>query len=216
MRLGCTALAFPICVLAVACGGSTTPNGPSAVATPQEASITVSGSVRDATNNAPLGGADVQVATGPDALKGTVTDAAGNFSLSGLKLGVFTVRATRAGYEIAERTLSASSDVRLDLQLRPGASCRAMPPPTGLRASVQATRVTFTWNAVEGRYDYLLGFGPTPGSSETLLRGTTETSFIWRSPRAGTYYARIGTRSPDCPHTNWSNEITFTFPAATQ
>jgi hypothetical protein len=217
MRLGCAALAFPICVLAVACGGSTSPTGPSAVqvATPQTASITLSGSVRDASNNAPLPGTDVQIASGPDASKSTATDAAGNYTLTGLRLGVFTVRVTRAGYEIAERTLSASGDVRLDLQLRPGPSCRALPPPTGLRASVQTSRVTFSWNAVEGRYDYILGFGPTPGSTETLLRSTTDTSYLWRSPRPGTYYARVGTRSGDCTHTDWSNEITFTFGTAT-
>ena len=213
MRLGCSALAFSICVLTVACGGDTSPSGPSAVqvATPQAASITVAGSVRDATNSAPLAGADVQIASGPDLLKSTATDAAGNYSLTGLRLGVFIVRFTRAGYEIAERTLSASGDVRLDLQLRPGPSCRALPPPTGLRASLQVSRVTFNWSFVEGRYDYILGLGTTPGSSEILLRSTTETSFAWRSPRPGKYYARVGTRSGDCPHTDWSNEITFTF-----
>jgi hypothetical protein len=216
MRLGCAALAFSICVLAVACGGSTSPTGPSAVqvATPQTATIVLSGSVRDAGTNGPLGGADVQITSGPDASKSVATDAAGNFQLTGLRPGVFIVRVTRAGYEVAERTLSASNDVRLDLQLRAGPSCRALPAPTGLRALVQSTRVTFSWNEVEGRYDYLLGFGPEPGSTSTLLRGTTDNSYIWRSPRPGTYYARVGTRSPDCPHTDWSNEITFTFGSA--
>jgi hypothetical protein len=213
MRLCGAALVFSFCVLAAACGGSTTPTGPSAaqVPTPQTASITLTGSVRDASSNAPLGGADVQIATGPDAAKSTATDASGNYALAGLRLGVFTVRVTRAGYEIVERTLSASGDVRLDLQLRPGPSCTALPPPTGLRAQVQVSRVTFSWSAVEGRYDYIVGLGPAPGSAATLLRSTTDTSYIWRTPRPGTYYVRVGTRSGDCPHYDWSNEITFTF-----
>jgi hypothetical protein len=173
-------------------------------------SITLSGSVRDAQSSALLPGVEVQVTSGADASRSTTTEASGNYSLPSLKVGTFAVRFSRPGFEIVERVVSTSQDTRLDVQLRPGATCMALPTPTGLRVSVSGRRVRFEWNPVEGRYDYLVGVGTSPGSSATLSRSTTQTTYDWRNAPAGTYFARVGTRSGDCPHTGASNEITFT------
>lgn len=212
------ALEFPICILAfplwaltAACGGSTTPSAPSAVQLPwpESVTLTVSGSARDAESNAGIAGVQVQVASGPDLGKSTMTDAAGNYSLTGVKVGFFLVRFTHGGFEIVERTLSAMQDTRLDVRLRRGASCMAPPAPTGFRATVSGTRVTFAWTAVPTATSYLIVAGTAPGGSNTLSFTTTQTSYTWRGAARGTQYARVFARS-DCSHDTPSSEITFT------
>jgi hypothetical protein len=204
------AVIFPICVLAAACGGSTTPTGPSAVplVTPRTVTIKVSGTVRDAQTSAPIPGVQVQIASGPDITRSTTTDASGNYSLTGVKVGIFTLRFTQSGFEIAERSVNANQDARLDVQLRSGASCMAPPAPTGFRAVVSGTRVTFSWNAAPSATSYLIVAGTSPGSSNTLSFSTTQTTYQWRGAAKGTQFARVFARS-DCTHDTPSNEITF-------
>jgi hypothetical protein len=211
LRFPICILAFPVWILAAACGGSTAPAAPSAIQlSPVSASITVSGSVRDAQSNAGIGGAEVQVASGPDLGKSTTTDASGNYSLTGAKVGFFTVRFTHGGFEIVERSLSVLQDTRLDVQLRRGASCKAPPAPTNLRATVSGTRVSFSWNAAPSATTYLLVVGSSPGGSDALSFATNLTSYQWRgSGIKGTHYARVFART-DCTHDTPSSEVTFT------
>jgi hypothetical protein len=204
-------LTFPLWILAVACGGSTSPSAPSPVTlqTPSTVTISLSGSVRDAESNAGIAGAEVQIASGPDLLKATTSDPAGNFSMTGLRVGLFSVRFSRAGFETVERPLNALQDARVDVRLRRGASCIAPPAPTGLRAAVSGTRVSFSWSAVPSATNYLLVAGTAPGGSNTLSFSTNLTSYQWRGAAKGTQYARVFART-DCTHDTPSSEITFT------
>lgn len=210
------ALQFPICILAFsmwlfasACGGSTTPTAPTVELQPSSVTIRLSGSVRDAGNGAGIAGVDVQIAGGPDLTKATTTDAAGNYSMIGLRVGVFPVRFSRPGFETVERQLNALQDARLDVQLRQGGSCMAPPAATNLRATVSGTRVTFSWSAAPSATNYLLVAGTAPGSSNTLSFLTNLTKYEWRGAARGTQYARVFSRT-DCVHDTPSSEITFT------
>jgi hypothetical protein len=204
-------LVFPAWMLASACGGSTTPTGPSIVEQlqPSSATISLSGSVRDAGSGAGIGGVDVQIAGGPDLTKSTTTDPSGNYTMTGLRVGVYPVRFSRPGFETVERQLNALQDARLDVQLRQGGSCMAPPAPTNLRATVSGTRVTFTWTAAPSATNYLLVAGTSPGGSNTLTFQTTLTRYEWRSAARATQYARVFART-DCVHDTPSNEVTFT------
>jgi len=212
MRAGCAAGILILSLSATTCGGSTTPSSPTPVElSPVAASIVVSGTVREDQQNAGLSGVEVQIATGADAGRTTTTDASGNYSLGGLKLGLFTVRFSRPGFEILERTLSASTDTRLDVQLRRGPSCVALPAPTRLRATVVGNRVNFAWDPVAGATGYIvIRIGEAENSTVILTQNTPQTTFAWRNAPPGTYRGRVGARSSECPHVNWSNDVTFT------
>jgi hypothetical protein len=203
-------LAFSVWIFASACGGSTTPTAPSTtLLQPSSATITLSGSVRDAGSGAGIGAVDVQIAGGPDLTKATTTDAAGNYSMTGVRVGVFPVRFSRPGFETVERQLNALQDARIDVQLRQGGSCMAPPAPTNLRATVSGTRVTFSWAAAPSATNYLLVAGTSPGGSNTLSFLTSLTTYQWRGAARGTQYARVFAKT-DCVHDTPSSEVTFT------
>jgi len=149
------------------------------------------------------------VASGPDVEKFATTDASGNYSLPGLKVGAFVVRFTRADYETLERTVSTALDTRLDVSLRRGPACERVPAPTDFRVNVAGTTVTFSWNPVPAATEYSLGVGTTSGSSRTRSTNTTQTSYVWRGMPRGTYYARVSARNA-CFSGNNSNEVMFT------
>jgi len=205
------AVFFPLCLLSTACGGSTTPAGPSNTAVPAAETITFSlmGSVRDSTDNAALSDVMVQVASGPDVEKFVMTDASGNYSLTRLKVGAFVVRFTRPGYENLDRTVSALLDTRLDVTLKRGPTCPALAPPASFRVDVTGSTVTYSWNAVPGADDYLLGVGTSPGNSRVRSTNTTQLSYVWRGMSVGTYFARVVARNA-CVRSNNSNEVQFT------
>ena len=208
---GSSAVFFPLYVIAAACGGSTTPAGPSGVEIPAPSAVTfnLAGTVRDAQDNAALANVMVQVASGPDVEKFVMTDAAGSYSLTGLKVGAFVVRFTRADYETLERTVSAVLDARLDVTLRRGPACERLSAPTGFRVDVAGSTVTFSWNPVTAATEYSLGIGPTSGSSRTRSTNTTQTSYVFRGMPRGTYFARVAARNA-CFSSNTSNEVMFT------
>jgi hypothetical protein len=204
------AVLYLLCVLAAACGGSTTPAGPSNVL-PAADTITfnLTGSVRDSLDNATLSDVMVQVASGPDVEKFVMTDASGNYSLTRLRVGAFVVRYTRVGYESLDRTVSALLDTRLDVTLKRGPACDRLAAPTDFRVDVAGSTVTYRWNAVASADDYLLGVGSSSGSSRTRSTNTTQTSYVWRGMSPGTYFARVAARNA-CFRSNNSNEVQFT------
>jgi hypothetical protein len=212
MRRHATAgLVIPILILASACGGSTAPGSPSALVPPiSSLTLALSGSVQDAdNNNAVLPGATVEVTSGPDAGRSTVTDNAGNYTLTNLALGAFAVQFSRNGYQNLTRTVSASQDTRLDVQLRRGPTCGPLGTPTNFRVDVAGSTVTFSWNPVATASDYLLGVGTSPGSSRTRSTNTSQTGYVWRGMPSGQYYARVVARDA-CTRSNASNEVAFT------
>ena len=210
MRAGTWAAVLTVYGFATGCGGTTAPTEPTPVqvVTPSSATITVSGSVRNATSSAPVSGATVQVASGPDLTRSATTDASGNYSLTGLRVGIFSLRFRHDAFEVVERTVNALQDTRVDVQLRQGSACMAPPAVTGLRATVAGSRVSFSWNPASGATSYLIVIGTAPGSSNTLSATTQLTTFQWRGATNGTYYSRVFSRG-DCPHDSVSSEITF-------
>ena len=200
-------------VLAVGCGGSTTPTGPSratGIDLTASVSIALSGTVASADdNNMPLPDVAVDIVTGPDATRSTRTDAAGNYTFTNLRVGAFVVRFTSPGFQILERTVSSGQDTRLDVQLRRGPQCVILPGPGSFRASVSGTTVTFSWTAVNGADDYLIGVGTSRGSSRSLSTNTTQTTYTWVGATPRTYYGRVVARNA-CGPGAASNEATFT------
>lgn len=209
MRAQAFAVLVPVYVFATSCGGATTPSAPTQLDTPVSVTITLAGTVRDAGTAAGLPGAEVRIINGPDASRSVTTDASGNYTLSGLRVGIFTARFAHEGFEVVERPLNVNQDTRLDVQLRRGLPCIAPQPPTAFRAAVVDTRVTFTWVAGTGATNYLLVVGTSSGNSNTLSINTSQTSYQWRGAPAGTYFARVFARN-DCTHDAPTSEITFT------
>lgn len=207
MRVTTSAVLALLVVCITACGGATTPVGPS-VLTPASVTIAVSGSVRDAQDDAALPGVMVQIANGPDIERHTMTDDSGNYSLTGLKPGAFIVRFSRSGFETLDRTVSTSQDTRLDVQLRRGPSCLPPQAPAAFRVDVAGSTVTFSWDPVSGADQYVLGVGRSRGSSALRSTNTTHTSYVWRGMSSGTYFARVVARNA-CGGSNASNEVSF-------
>ena len=66
-----------------------------------------------------LAGVRVEVATGPDAGRATVSDSLGQYRLEQLATGPLTVRATNPGYFDEVMTTSLCSDVQLNIRMTP-------------------------------------------------------------------------------------------------
>src|SRR5258707_105727 len=87
----------------IACGStSSSPAAPSTVST----TFSLSGQVTDATSSAAIAGATVSIADGPNAAKTGMTDASGNYTLSGLQPGGFTVGVAVSGYVSASKAVN--------------------------------------------------------------------------------------------------------------
>ncbi len=88
-------------------------------------STTISGSITDASSGDPIDGATVQAETGQEtqalAVKRSVTDSNGFYSISDLDSGNYQVTARQAGYRMKTQTVAVSSDpAQLDFQLQKG------------------------------------------------------------------------------------------------
>ena len=79
--------------------------------------FTLTGVVADASNGAPLAGAQVSVLTGPHAGATVTTDALGRYAIGGLTRGTITVRATRSGYVASDRSVGVFGNARQDFPL---------------------------------------------------------------------------------------------------
>lgn len=87
--------------------------------TPPPATIfTIAGVVSEDPNGRPVVGARVHVLDGPNAGRASDTDGNGYYSIPGLRVGSFTIQATKSGYVPADRGLTLSADTRIDLRLR--------------------------------------------------------------------------------------------------
>ncbi|TFG43396.1 MAG: TonB-dependent receptor, partial [Bacteroidia bacterium] len=75
----------------------------------------LSGKVTDL-NGEPMAGASILIA---GTYTGVQTEAAGNYSFTGLKAGNYIVRFSFIGYETIERVVALNGDVLLDVQLKP-------------------------------------------------------------------------------------------------
>ena len=84
---------------------------------PSTARERISGTVKDASTDAPLAGAFVTLSK-PDSLS-TTSDATGYFKFDSVTPGVYTVYATAAGYSRDQTTIRLDSGVNVSVTLRP-------------------------------------------------------------------------------------------------
>ena len=91
------------------------------------AAYAVSGVVTDGTSGGVLPNINVQIVDSASAARSTLTDGAGNYSISGVSAGPATVTASAASYQTATTTVTVSSDTRLDIVLP-----RTAPSYTGI------------------------------------------------------------------------------------
>ena len=96
---------------------------------------TLSGLITDSATGRALASVTVQIASGANSGRTASTDESGFYSLPSLLHGTFTLRVTRAGYEVTERTATLSGDSRIDIAVRP------LPPPpfTGATFDIKVT-----------------------------------------------------------------------------
>jgi hypothetical protein len=101
----------------------------SSVAPPGAERFTLSGSVTDGANEAPVGGASVRVVAGPDRGARTETDANGRYALN-VQPGSLTLEVSAPSYRARTRSVSVGTDQVLDVELEavgPGPA----PAPSG-------------------------------------------------------------------------------------
>ncbi|MEO7191282.1 MAG: carboxypeptidase regulatory-like domain-containing protein [Vicinamibacterales bacterium] len=82
----------------------------------------ISGTVSNAPEQAPVANAKVETLDGPSAGQSTVTDAQGHYALSGLQPGTVSVRASLSGFEAASHSISLTANQTVDFALRPASA----------------------------------------------------------------------------------------------
>ena len=106
-----------VCVIALllpalACGASssTTPS-------PTATMFSLAGQVIDSATSAPISGATVSIADGPNAGKATTTDSSGTYGLTGLQPSGFTVNASASLYVSQPKGVTLAANQTLSFQL---------------------------------------------------------------------------------------------------
>jgi len=89
------------------------------------ATYAVSGLVTDGTSGGVLPNINVQIVDSTGAAKSTLTDAAGNYSMSGIPAGPATLTASAVSYQTMTKAIEVSPDTRVDIVL-----ARTPPPPS--------------------------------------------------------------------------------------
>jgi hypothetical protein len=96
---------------------------------------------------AALSGATVTILDGPNARRSVMTGGNGTFTMAGLVQSGFTVRATLNGFIDADRGVTLTQNVAIQLRLRP----RPEPPPPAPPPSGSGAQVTFATNSLTCR-----------------------------------------------------------------
>jgi len=94
----------------------------------------------------------------------------------------------------------------------PNTGCATPNAPGNLTVTASGSRVTFTWDAVNGASEYLMLIGSSPSSSNVLFTNTSNPAYYWNGAANGTYYGRVQARN-SCGNTSASsNEVTVRIP----
>ena len=139
--------------------------GARAVAVTLPDSFTLTGTLTDGTSHGILPNITVQIISGTNAGKSAVTDSSGNYTMSGLSAGTFTLSVSAASYQTTTQTVTLTANARVDLVLQRAASplsyagtwtgqfgisaCNDIDPP-GL------THIGLCASLLRGPYAYLL------------------------------------------------------------
>ena len=103
--------------------------------------LAVSGTVTDGTSGGILPNIRIQVMDGPSAGQAVNTGATGTYTLTGLAAGTFTLSASAVSYQTTTKTITATSDTRVDFVLP-----RAGPPQGRLAFSTTASQ---GWTSID-------------------------------------------------------------------
>jgi Carboxypeptidase regulatory-like domain/Abnormal spindle-like microcephaly-assoc'd, ASPM-SPD-2-Hydin/Protein of unknown function (DUF3761) len=101
--------------------------------------FTLNGTLTDGTSHGILPNITVQIVSGTNVGKSTVTDSGGNYAMSGLSAGTFTLAVSATGYLTTTQQLTLSANARVDLVLQrvgsPNPTPTPTPPPTPVPVS---------------------------------------------------------------------------------
>ena len=115
-------LLFSVVMAGTSCGGSESPTNPTPPPPPPPSTFTLSGGVTESepTTSTKIPGATVAfVDGGANAGKTATADAAGNYQITNVVPGAFTVRASAPGYQDATRPVTVSANTSLTIALNP-------------------------------------------------------------------------------------------------
>lgn len=116
-------LVLSVAIAGMSCGGSETPTNPTPTPPPPPtpSTFTLSGGVTESepTTSNKIAGATVAFVDGANAGKTATADSAGNYQITNVLAGAFTVRAGAAGYQEATRPVTISADTSLTIALNP-------------------------------------------------------------------------------------------------
>ena len=106
-------------LIAAGCGGGS--SSPTTPTPPVARTFTLSGTVSESapTTATKISGATVTFTDGSNAGKNATTDSSGNFSITGLQGGGFTVRVSANGYSDTSSPVTLTADATLNPQLDP-------------------------------------------------------------------------------------------------
>lgn len=82
----------------------------------QDFNVHITGKITDAVTGKPLSGADIYIASSQ---KGTISDENGNFKLTNLRQGKYTVIVSYIGYKKFDKTLNINANETLNVALQP-------------------------------------------------------------------------------------------------
>jgi|SRR6185369_13850849 hypothetical protein len=173
-----------LALLASTCGTTSTAPSPTPSPTPPPTRFTLSGTVRDSAALQPLAGVHVMLVEGA-VTRGVDTNAQGRYEFSDLLAGTFEVQFSKDGYNSAQRSVSMTADVVLDVTLDAG-----LPPRYTLSGVVRTP-----WNellgdvGVEAVADGRVRGGSTTTSSGAYnMPGLAPTDYVVRVKK-WSYYA---------------------------
>ena len=92
--------------------------GARAVAVSLPATFTLSGTLTDGTSHGILPNLTIQISAGTNVGKSTVTDGNGNYVMSGLSAGAFTLSVSAISYQTTTQQVTLSANTRVDLVLQ--------------------------------------------------------------------------------------------------
>ena len=149
-------------------------------------SFSLCGTIRGA-SNAPLGGAEAEIRTGVDAGKRTSTDSGGNYCLTAVRPGTFSVRASKADYNYVDQNVTVSANTTLNFTLVPISNPNPSPTPDPTLFSLCGTIRASTTNAALSGADVEILSGPNAGK-----KGATDNAgaYCITSLQPGTMTAR--------------------------
>jgi hypothetical protein len=140
---------------------------PAPTPTPAPATtFTLTGTVTDGTSHGILPNITVQISSGTNVGKSAVTDGSGNYTLSGLTAGTFTVSVGATSYQTTTQQVTLTGNARVDLVLQrvaaaptPTPNPTPTPTPGNPRTSFGAGQYLVGTDIAAGRYY------STPGSN---------------------------------------------------